>query len=189
MKKRILLIVSALCASSGALADVSQTINPLAEATKVMDRCAAIATKIADTPVPPGHGQAVAAAFHNEVMSKENAKAAPGKAGAPGQMMTVPPEQQAFFNMILAQRNELQKCGEEYLKVHKPADSLMKTTGEAMEKSQAKAPSEDDKKVGAAMMAYAKSGEKLASAITGLSKDVDYERYVGPVVHKYFLAQ
>jgi hypothetical protein len=155
-----------------------------------MDRCAAIATKIADTPVPPGHGPAVAAAFHNEVVAKEHAKAAPGKAAAPAaEMMTVPPAQQAFFNMILAQRNELAKCGEEYLKVHKPADALMKKTGEAMEKSQAKAPSEDDKKVGAAMMAYAKSSEKMAAAITGLSKDVDYERYVGPTVHKYFLAQ
>src|SRR5260221_12913598 len=137
LKKRILLIVSALCASSGALADVSQTINPLAEATKVMDRCAAIATKIADTPVPPGHGQAVAAAFHNEVMSKENAKAAPGKAGSPGQMMVVRPAQQASFSMILAQRNELQKCGEEYFWAHNPAGSLMKKTGKDLDESQA----------------------------------------------------
>jgi hypothetical protein len=186
LKTRNLLIATAMCASSGAwAADVSQTINPLVEATKVMDRCAAIATKISSTPVPAGHGEAVAAAFHNETMAKENAKAAPGKAAAPGQMKVVAPDQQAFFAMIQVERDNLQKCGEDYQKVHHTAEVISDKAGAALEK--ATNPTEDDKKVGAAAMAFEKSEEKLVAAISKLSKDVNYERYVGAVVNKYFL--
>lgn len=185
MKKRILLIATAICASSGAMAaDVSQTINPLAEATRIMDRCAGIAAKISSTPVPAGHNEAVAAAFHNEAMAKS---AEHGKAVAPGQLKAVAPEQKAFFAMIRTERDALQKCGEDYQKVHKAAEALSDKAGAALEK--AKTPTEDDKKVGAAVMAYEKSSEHMAGAITALSKDVNYERYVGAVVNKYFLAQ
>jgi len=124
-------------------------------------------------------------------MAKEAAApgkaAAPGQLTAPGQMKTVAPDQQAFFAMIRVERDNLQKCGEDYQKVHHTAEVISDKAGAALEK--ATTPTEDDKKVGAAVMAFEKSEEKLVAAISKLSKDVNYERYVGPVVHKYFLAQ
>jgi hypothetical protein len=179
-----------MCASSGALAaDVSSTINPLAEATKVMDRCAAIAHKISSTPVPAGHGEAVAAAFHNQEVAKAHAAANPGKQPAPEHLKPIPPDQQAFFTMIRAERDALQKCGEDFTRVHKPANALMKTAGDALEKEQTKTATEDHKKLGAAMMAYSKSSENLTVAIASLSKDVNHQRYLGGVVDKYFLVR
>lgn len=190
MKKRVVLIVAAMCASSGALAaDMSQTINPLNEATKIMDRCAAIAARISSTPVPQGHGEARAAELFNQSVAKAQpvAAAAPGKAPPPPEMKKIAPEQTAFMTKIRAERDQLEACGKEYVKVNKPADALLAKTGEALEKEQAKTATEDHKKLGAAMMAYSKSEENLAAAITALSKDKVHEAYLGRVVDMYFL--
>ncbi len=213
MKKKVLL--SAI-ASAALAADVSQTVNPLVEAAKIMDRCAAIATKISSNKVPPGHAEAVAAAFHNEQVAKAGASSgaksgAAAGAGAissisttsagtspgagnivsaePEAVKVVAPDHQAFFVMVRGERQNLQRCGEEYSKVNKAADAVMKSAGDAMEKNPAKTASEDDKKVAAAMTAYAKSSENLATAITSLSKDLDHQRYVGATVNKYFLGR
>lgn len=189
MNKKVLLAVAAMCASSASLAaDVSQTINPLAEATKIMDRCAAIAARISSMPVPPGHEEARAAEHFNETVAKAQPTAVAAKAPAP-EMKKVPPEHQNFMVKIRAEREQLEKCGQEYVKVNKPGDTLMQKTGEALEKEQTKSASEDHKKLGAAMMAYAKSEENLAAAITKLSKDKIHERYLGRVVDKYFLGR
>ena len=190
LKKKVLLSVAAMCASSAVLAaDMSQTINPLNDATRIMDRCAAIAHKISSTKVPPGHPEALAAAFHNEEMAKAHATASPGKPLAPEHLKAVAPDHQAFFKMIQAERAELNKCGEDYARVHKPTHALMKKAGDDMEKNPAKSASEDDKKVAAAMMTYSKSSESLAVAIASLSKDVNHQRYVAPVINKYFLGR
>jgi hypothetical protein len=218
LKKKALLSVAAMCASFGAsAADVSQTINPLVEATKIMDRCAAIANKISGTKVPAGHAEAVAAAFANEQAAKAPATAggaaksgaAAGAGAAPASISTssgasanpnivsaepeavkvIAPNQQAFFVMVRGERLNLQNCGMEYAKVSKAADAVMKSAGDAMEKNPAKTASDDDKKVAAAMAAYGKSSENLATAITSLSKDLDHQRYVGATVNKYFLGR
>ena len=190
MNKRVLLIVTAICASSGALAaDVSQTVNPLVEATKIMDRCAAIAHKISATPVPAGHAEAIAAAFHNQEVTKVHLAANPGKQPPPEMLKAVPPDQQAFFTMMRAERDALQKCGEDFMRVHKPAHALVKTAGDALEKEKVTTATEDHKKLGAAMMAYDKSSENLTAAIASLSKDVNHQRYLGGVIEKYFLGR
>jgi hypothetical protein len=190
LKNRKLLVAVAVCASSGAwAADVSQTVNQLGEATKVIDRCTGIAKRISAMPVPPGHEQARAAEHFNESITK--APAPTGAAGAPPApapvKMAIAPEHQAFMNNIRAARNELQKCGEDFVRVHKPADALEKREGEALEKKAATAPTEDDKKIAAAITAYNTASENLTTAITALSKDSIHERYVGRVVNKYFL--
>jgi len=192
LKTKFLLTVAAMCASSASLAaDVSPTINPLAEATKIMDRCAGIANRISSMKVPPGAAEARLAELHNEGVAKMQATAAPGvksKEAAP-EVKRIAPEHQAFMSGIRAERGQLEKCGQEYARVNKPAEALMKRTGEAFEKNPTKSPSEDDKKVGAAMMAYSKASENLATSITALSKDSVHQRYVGRVVNKYFLGR
>lgn len=188
MKNRKVLVAVAMCTVSGAwAADVSQTVNQLGEATKVMDRCTGIAKRISAMPVPPGHEQARAAEHFNASIAKAPAAAAGAPAAPAPVKMAIAPEQQAFMNNIRAARNDLQKCGEDYVRVHKPASALENREGEALEKKVAKAPSEDDKKVAAAITAYNTASENLTTAITALSKDSVHDRYVGRVVNKYFL--
>ena len=190
LNKRELLVVVAMCASSSAwAADVSQTVNQLGEATKVMDRCTGIAKRISAMPVPPGHEQARAAEHYNDTIAKAPAPSpAAGSPPAPvAAKMAIPPEHQAFMNSIRAARSELQKCGEDFVRVHKPAAELQNRAGEALEKKTAKAPTEDDKKIAAAIVAYNTASENLTTAITALSKDKIHERYLGRVVNKYFL--
>jgi hypothetical protein len=107
----------------------------------------------------------------------------------PEAVKVIAPDQQAFFVMVRGERLNLQNCGVEYAKVNKAADAVMKSAGDAMEKNAAQSGTEDDKKVAAAMAAYAKSSENLATAITSLSKDLDHQRYVGATVNKYFLGR
>jgi len=200
MKKRLALVLplAALCASPVAMAADTSAIKPLSEATRIMDNCAVIAKRISSLPVPKDHDAARAAEHYNEVM-KEASKAAGGdpksaqaKAGrekARDQYMkSIPPEAQAFMTKIRAERDELRKCGEQYAKVNASSHALAKKTSDSFA-DESKKPTEDDKKVGAAVVAYLASSEKLTTEIAALSKDLVHQRYVHGVIAKYFLGQ
>jgi hypothetical protein len=163
----------------------------MVNATKIMERCTAIAKKISSIPVPAGHAEARAAEHFNQTVAK--AAAAPAAAGkapaAAPEQMKIAPEQQAFMNNIRAGRDELEKCGMEYAKVNKTTDALVKKTGDELAKSAAKTASEDDKKIGAAMMAYSKASEELTLAIATLENDSIRDRYMGRSINKYFLGR
>ncbi len=190
MKNRVLLIAVAMGASSASFAaDISKTVNPMTEATKIMERCTAIAKRISAMPVPAGHSEARAAEHYNQSIAKAAPAAAGQPAAAAAEPMKIGPEHQAFMNNIRAARDELEKCGMEFQKVNKTTDALVKKTGDELEKDAAKNPTEDHKKIGAAMAAYIKADDDLEKAIESLSKDKIHERYLGRSINKYFLGR
>lgn len=196
MKTKVLLALAILCVSPASFAaDIAQTINPLADATKIMGRCAVSAKKISSMPAPPGQLEARAAHHYNEMLIKEHAKVPLGSVASakpkelnPALLKKIAPEHLAFMQSIQAERDELQKCGEEYIKINQPMKALVKKTSDSFADPK-KVPNEDDKKVGAALMAYMKASENLATEIAALSKDPVHQRYVGRTIRKYFLGQ
>lgn len=196
MKTKVLLSLALVCASNIALAvDVAPTINPLSEATRVMDLCATVAKNISSIKPPAGHAEARAAEQFNQTLIKEHEKAQLAKpAGSPAvpvdasQFKQITPEQQAFLTNIRAQRRQLQQCGEVYSKANAGMQAFVKKTSDALADPKKK-PNEDDKKVGAAIVAYMQSGENLSASIAVLSKDEVLQRYVERTIRKYFLGQ
>ncbi len=186
-------LILGLASASSHAADVNQTITPLTNASNVMARCAAIAKNTYSIPAPAGQIDVFAAEHQNEVMTKEHAAAAANRSPAakPKEMRaenlkSMTPEQKVFTEKMRSQRQELRKCGEDYLKTNAEAALLAKKVSAELGSSKAQ-PNDDDKKIGVALIAYMTAGETLSAEISTLSKSQVHQLYMGRTVRKYFL--
>jgi hypothetical protein len=195
LKAKVLPALALICATNISFAaDISQIINPLNAATQVMNQCAAIAKNISSIKPPAGHVEAREAERFNRTLTKEYEKAELTKAPNvkpkeinPALLKKISPEHQAFLANIRAQRKELQNCGGQYAKLNSEARAIAKKASDNLDSK--KSPNEDDKKVGAALVAYMTSGENLSAQISTLSKDSALKPYVNRTIEKFFLGQ
>ena len=172
-----------------------QAVKAIEEATRLMNTCAAIAARISSIPVPPGQKQAadrdhlieLRAAVGDKSGGAENsalAREARRKAREDYEK-SLTPEQRAFMTNVREGRRALRDCGREYEKIR--VSSLTAVKGAAESLASKKAPTEDDKKLGAVLKAYLEAQEKLSRDITSLSKNIEVQRYTVRVVSRYFL--
>lgn len=191
---KYVLTLAALCAAPAAIAQDAKTLG---DATKVMTNCAAIAKKIAGIPAPSGQNAAAAAAaeqYYEMLKSatqnaggsanSEQGKAARAKAREEYEK-GLKPEQRAFLTQVQAGRDELRKCGQEYQKVNASSEAIVKKLSNSI--GAKTTPTEEDKKTGAAVMAYMGAQENLVTEIAALSKDIETQRYVSRVISRFFL--
>lgn len=200
MKVNALITLAAICASHVALAadTPSTTINQLVEATKTMDKCAALANQTAAIKAPPEIAASHFAASFNLVVTQAHAKtllgAAPGAVAKPVDPTLLKPisaPHQALLGEIQASSITLGQCADEFAKIRAKTHDLAQRTSDSLDpfvKNPQKQPTGDDKKVVAALGAYVQSQQALGTALVTLANHPVLAPLVSGATQKFVAA-
>lgn len=193
MKRKFVLALAALCVAPVTIAQDAR-LQALGYAAGIMNDCAAIAQKITAFPAPPGQNVvAVASARHEllRVVSEKAGGAEMSEAVVAARRKTredfeksLTPQQMAFIKNVIDQRGQLINCAREFKKISASSRVLSKTLSDALVAKQT--PSEEDKKMGAMLIAYMGASENLVTQLSALSKDVEMQALVAEVIRGFF---